>query len=81
MVRSVATSTANAAGAAAAAATPGASPFVAPTPAAPASDWQLVILDHGMYRRLTPHFRHAFAALFRGLLLGETAARTTLGAP
>jgi hypothetical protein len=40
----------------------------------PHGDWQLVLLDHGMYRRTTSAFRHAFAQLYRGLLVGDEAA-------
>jgi aarF domain-containing kinase len=36
--------------------------------------WQLVIIDHGMYRRCSGEFRVAFANLFRALLLGDRAA-------
>lgn len=27
--------------------------------------WQLVVLDHGMYRRLTPQFRAAYCRLWK----------------
>lgn len=36
--------------------------------------WQLVVLDHGMVRRLSGHFRQNFAALFRALVLDDEAA-------
>ncbi|KAL8437808.1 hypothetical protein ACSSS7_000689 [Eimeria intestinalis] len=32
---------------------------------------QLVVLDHGMYRRLSPHFRVAFSRLWLALLLND----------
>jgi hypothetical protein len=34
-------------------------------------EWQLVILDHGMYRRLNPSFRQANCALWEALLLRD----------
>jgi aarF domain-containing kinase len=41
-------------------------------------NWQLVVLDHGMYRRLTPHFRAAYCRLWKALVtqdmkLGKSA--------
>lgn len=46
----------------------------------PTGQWQLVVLDHGMYRRLTPHFRAAYCRLWKALVmrdddLGRTATR------
>lgn len=49
------------------------------------SDWQLVLLDHGMYRRLDPNFRMANTALWRALASREaalgTAAVIDMGVP
>ena len=41
-------------------------------------DWQLVVIDHGLYRRLTPAFRAAYCRLWKALIsrdadLGEAA--------
>eukprot|EP01068_Selenidium_serpulae_P013329 Selendium_serpulae@DN5954_c2_g1_i4.p1 len=33
---------------------------------------QLVLLDHGMYRRLAPEFRKAYCALWKALLFGDS---------
>ena len=30
-----------------------------------AADWQLVILDHGMYRQLSLDFRRAYCSLYK----------------
>jgi aarF domain-containing kinase len=37
-------------------------------------DWQLVILDHGMYRRLTPQFRAAYCRLWKALITQDLEA-------
>lgn len=42
----------------------------------PHGAWQVVILDHGMYRRTSAHFRRSFAGLFKALVLGEEGAAT-----
>lgn len=39
--------------------------------------WQLVVLDHGMYRRLSSRFRRAYCALWKALLLRDPAAGET----
>lgn len=36
--------------------------------------WQLQVIDHGMYRRLEPHTRAAYAALWYSILTGDGAA-------
>jgi len=36
-----------------------------------AQPWQLVVIDHGMYRRLTPQFRSAYCRLWRAVLLQD----------
>jgi aarF domain-containing kinase len=43
--------------------------------AAPPSQqhYKLVVLDHGMYRRLDPPFRHAYCQLWRAMLLRDEA--------
>jgi hypothetical protein len=40
------------------------------------SDWQLVLLDHGMYRRLDPGFRMANTALWKALATRDAALGT-----
>ena len=35
--------------------------------------YKLVVLDHGMYRRLDPPFRHAYCQLWRAMLLRDEA--------
>ena len=42
----------------------------------PNSDWQLVLLDHGMYRRLDPGFRMANTALWKALATRDAALGT-----
>lgn len=37
----------------------------------PSQAWQLVVLDHGMYRRLSPSFRQAYCALWEALMLRD----------
>ena len=45
--------------------------------------WQLVVIDHGMYKQLSPEFRGAFCALWRAMLTlddaGARAATRALG--
>ena len=38
--------------------------------------WQLVLLDHGLYRRLEDSFRVEYAKLWRSLILGDVAGIT-----
>jgi len=42
----------------------------------PNKDWQLVLLDHGMYRRLDPGFRMANTALWKALATRDAALGT-----
>jgi aarF domain-containing kinase len=36
-------------------------------------EWQLVVLDHGMYRRLAPSFRQGYCKLWEAMLLRDEA--------
>ena len=40
------------------------------------SSWQLVLLDHGLYRRLDDEFRLEYAKLWKSLILGDVAGIT-----
>jgi aarF domain-containing kinase len=40
-----------------------------------AKGWELVLLDHGLYRRLSDDFRLAYAGLWSSLILGGEGAR------
>lgn len=37
--------------------------------------WQLVLLDHGLYRQIDDHVRHHYAGLWRSLIFGDVAVR------
>ncbi|KAL4422859.1 hypothetical protein ABPG75_009056 [Micractinium tetrahymenae] len=41
--------------------------------AAPRGKWQLVLLDHGLYRRLDDHFRLEYAGLWHSLVFADEA--------
>lgn len=47
--------------------------LVRPRPGAPRQP-QLVLLDHGLYREVAPALRLEYAALWRGIVLGDEAA-------
>ena len=37
-------------------------------------NFELILLDHGLYRQIGPDFRREYAQLWRGLILGEVEA-------
>ena len=42
----------------------------------PSGSWQLVLLDHGLYRRLDDEFRLEYSKLWKALILGDVAGIT-----
>ena len=39
-------------------------------------EFDLILLDHGMYRRLNEQFRWAYASLWKSLIIGDTKSAT-----
>lgn len=38
------------------------------------NNFELILLDHGLYREIGPDFRREYAQLWRGLILGDVEA-------